>query len=55
MDVVFKHSRIKQYLKQGRAYRIETVINQLTLPSRPGCSTCPSWSPKRGQSTTACL
>jgi len=28
MDVVFKHSPIKQYLKQGRAYRIETVINK---------------------------
>jgi hypothetical protein len=28
MDVVFKHSRVKQYLKQGRAYRIETVINK---------------------------
>jgi hypothetical protein len=28
MDVVVKHSRIKQYLKQGRAYRIETVINK---------------------------
>lgn len=28
IDVVFKHSRIKQYLKQGRAYRIETVINK---------------------------
>jgi hypothetical protein len=28
MDVVFKHSRIKQYLKQGRAYRIETVISK---------------------------
>lgn len=28
MDVVFKHSRIKQYLKEGRAYRIETVINK---------------------------
>jgi hypothetical protein len=28
MDVVFKNSRIKQYLKQGRAYRIETVINK---------------------------
>lgn len=23
----FKHSRIKQYLKDGRAYRVETVIN----------------------------
>jgi hypothetical protein len=28
MDVTFKHSRIKQYLKEGRAYRIETVINK---------------------------
>lgn len=28
MDVVFKHSRVKQYLKQGRAYRVETVINK---------------------------
>ena len=28
IEVVFKHSRIKQYLKQGRAYRIETVINK---------------------------
>src|SRR5262249_51029229 len=37
MDVIFKHSRIKQYLKQGRAYRIETVINKpadLGIPSR---------------------
>ena len=37
MDVVFKHSRIKQYLKQGRAYRIETVINKpadIAVPSR---------------------
>jgi hypothetical protein len=28
MDVVFKHSRIKQYLKEGRAYRIETVVSK---------------------------
>ena len=27
MNVFFKHSRIKQYLKDGRALRIETVIN----------------------------
>jgi hypothetical protein len=28
MDVTFKHSRIKQYLKEGRAYRVEAVINK---------------------------
>jgi hypothetical protein len=28
MDFRYKHSRVKQYLKEGRAYRIETVINK---------------------------
>jgi hypothetical protein len=28
MDFTYKHSRIKQYLKEGRALRIETVINK---------------------------
>jgi hypothetical protein len=27
VNACFKHSRIKQYLKDGRALRIETVIN----------------------------
>ena len=27
VNVFYKHSRVKQYLKQGRAMRIETVIN----------------------------
>ena len=27
MDFCYKHSRVKQYLKEGRALRIETVIN----------------------------
>ena len=27
LNVFYKHSRIKQYLKEGRAMRIETVIN----------------------------
>ena len=27
LNVFYKHSRIKQYLKDGRAMRIETVIN----------------------------
>jgi hypothetical protein len=28
MDFAYKHSRVKQYLKQGRVLRIETVINK---------------------------
>ena len=28
VDFAYKHSRVKQYLKQGRALRIETVINK---------------------------
>ena len=27
LNVFYKHSRVKQYLKEGRAMRIETVIN----------------------------
>ena len=27
MDFTYKHSRVKQYLKEGRALRIETVVN----------------------------
>ncbi len=28
IDFRFRHSRVKQYLKEGRALRIETVINK---------------------------
>jgi hypothetical protein len=28
MDFAYKHSRVKQYLKEGRAFRIETVVNK---------------------------
>ncbi len=28
MDFSYKHSRVKRYLKEGRALRIETVINK---------------------------
>ena len=28
MDLRYKHSRVKQYLKEGRALRIETVVNK---------------------------
>jgi hypothetical protein len=30
LNVFFKHSRVKQYLKDGRAMRIETVVNDTT-------------------------
>jgi len=35
VNVFYKHSRIKQYLKDGRAMRIETVIN---VPRDLGCN-----------------
>jgi hypothetical protein len=35
LNVYYKHSRIKQYLKDGRAMRIETVIN---APRDLGCN-----------------
>jgi hypothetical protein len=35
LNVCCKHSPIKQYLKDGRAMRIETVIN---TPRDPGCN-----------------
>jgi hypothetical protein len=34
LEFAYKHSRVKQYLKEGRALRIETVINK---PSDMGC------------------
>jgi hypothetical protein len=37
MDFRYKHSRVKQYLKEGRALRIETVINKpsdIGVPAR---------------------
>ena len=35
LNVFYKHSRVKQYLKDGRAMRIETVING---PRDIGCN-----------------
>jgi hypothetical protein len=35
LNVFYKHSRIKQYLKDGRAMRIETVVN---VPRDLGCN-----------------
>jgi hypothetical protein len=34
VNVFYKHSRIKQYLKDGKAMRIETVVN---APRDLGC------------------
>jgi hypothetical protein len=45
VNVFYKHSRVKQYLKEGRALRIETVINSpATWPATPGC---PTWTSSR--------
>jgi hypothetical protein len=42
MDFTYKHSRIKQYLKEGRALRIETVVNDPTdLDLRKGLDQLP--------------
>jgi hypothetical protein len=38
VNVGYKHSRTKEYFKQGRALRIETVLN---APDRPGCAAPP--------------
>ena len=35
LNIFYKHSRIKQYLKEGRAMRIETVVN---APRDLGCN-----------------
>jgi hypothetical protein len=38
MDFPYKHSRVKQYLKEGRALRIETIINKpydIGVPGSP--------------------
>jgi hypothetical protein len=39
VNIFYKHSRIKQYLKDGRAMRIETVVN---APPRPGLQRPPA-------------
>ena len=57
MDFSYKHSRVKQYLKEGKAYRIETVVNKpadLGLRSRICCDLPELVARARG-STTACL
>ena len=42
-----KHPRIKQYLKDGLAMRIETVVNALpTWAATPACPTSTTSRPK---------
>ena len=54
LNLFYKHSRIKQYLKDGRAMRIETVINAPRDPgATPGCPTSKPSSPKPAPPTTA--
>ena len=55
INVFYKNSRLKQYLKDGVALRIETVINSPMTWAAAGCSpTCPSCRPRRVRSTTGC-
>jgi len=55
VNVFYKHSRIKQYLKQGRAIRVETVCNSPTTSAASvAWSTWTSCKPERVQPTTAC-
>ncbi len=35
INAFYKHSRIKEYLKDGRALRIETVVNSPERPAMP--------------------
>ena len=55
VNAFFKHSRVKQYLKDGRALRIETVVNS---PDDLGChrrlAHLDSCRPRRVTSTVAC-
>ena len=52
LNIFYKHSRVKQYLKDGRAMRIETVINApATWAATPACPTSTSSRPRPVPST----
>ena len=54
LNLFYKHSRIKQYLKDGRAMRIETVINApRDWAASPGCPTSKNSRPRPGPATGA--
>lgn len=47
VNVFYRHSRIKQYLKDGRAMRIETVVNApVTWAATPGFPTSTTCRPR---------
>ena len=55
IDAFYKHSRIKQYLKEGRALRIETVINSPTdLGVNRRLTTWPNSSTRLASPTVVC-
>jgi hypothetical protein len=56
MNVFYKHSRLKQYLKDGTALRIETVIKTTpaTFASTAGWRISPSCRRRCVQSTPSC-
>jgi hypothetical protein len=55
VNAFYKHSRIKQYLKAGRALRIETVVNApTTSAANADCTTSTICKPRRVRSTPAC-
>ena len=55
MNVFYKSSRLKQYLKDGVALRIETVINRpRTCAATGSCATSPNCRTRRVRSTPAC-
>ncbi len=55
VNAFYKHSRIKQYLKDGRALRIETVVNDpTTWAASAACTTCPNFKPAPASPTAAC-
>jgi hypothetical protein len=57
VDFSYKHSRIKQYLKEGGGLCVSRLssTNPKTSGSWPGSSTCPSWWSGPAGSTTVCL
>ncbi len=55
INAFFKHSRIKQYLKDGRALRTETVVNSPTIcAANVVCTISMSCRPKPVTSTRDC-
>ena len=55
INAFWRHSRVKQYLKDGRALRIETVVNSPDdLGCRAACTTSPNCRPGPVRSTPGC-